>query len=131
MIRPKLAADLLITLCSCLYAQGLKPTVPGVEWERIAKPETAGYSTPKLEALRNWLKTQVTKGMVVVVGGRILFEYGDVRYVSKIASERKSVLAMLFGNYVASGKVNLRATVKEIGLDDLQASSGGRDGCRR
>src|SRR5207302_6198969 len=26
----------------------------------------------------------------------------------------------LFGNYVASGKVNLRATVKEIGLDDLQ-----------
>ena|SRR5258706_5941242 len=90
MIRPKLSAGLLITLCWCLYAQGLKPTVPGVEWEQIAKPETAGYSTPKLEALGNWLKTQVTKGMVVVVGGRVLFEYGDVKYVSKIASERRA-----------------------------------------
>jgi hypothetical protein len=96
------------------------PMIRHKVWERIAKPETAGYSTPKLEALRNWLKTQVTRGMVVVVGGRVLFEYGDLTYVSKNASERKGVLAMLFGNYVASGKVNLRATVKEMGLDDLQ-----------
>ena len=120
ILRHKLSPSLLITLGSCLYAQGLKPVVPGVEWERVAKAEAVGYSTAKLEALRNWLKTQVTKSMVVVVGGRVLFEYGDLKYVSKIASERKSVLAMLFGNYVASGKVNLRATVKEIGLDDLQ-----------
>lgn len=34
--------------------------------------------------------------MVVVVGGRVLFEYADLKYVSKIASERKSVLAMPF-----------------------------------
>src|SRR5438309_1262956 len=93
VIRHKFSPILGIALCSCLGAQDLKPVVPGVEWERIAKPEVAGYSTPKLEALRNWLKTQVTKGIVVVVGGRVLFEYGDLKYVSKIASERKSVLA--------------------------------------
>jgi CubicO group peptidase (beta-lactamase class C family) len=97
-----------------------KQIVPGTEWDLIAKPESAGYSSVKLDALRNWLKTQVTKSMLVVVGGRVLFEYGDLKYVSKIASERKSILGMLFGNYVASGKVNLRATVKEMGLDDLQ-----------
>jgi CubicO group peptidase (beta-lactamase class C family) len=110
-------ALLLLTLWSSARAAD---RVPGVEWERIPKPEDAGYSSAKLEALRAWLKTEPTKAMMAVVGGRVLFEYGDVKYVSKIASERKSILAMLFGNYVASGKVNLRATVKEIGLDDLQ-----------
>jgi hypothetical protein len=67
MIRHKFSPGLLITLGSCLYAQGLKPVVPGVEWERVARPEAVGYSTPKLEALRNWLKTQVTKSMAVLV----------------------------------------------------------------
>jgi len=41
--------------------------------------------------------------MLVVVGGYVLFEYGDVAQVSKIASVRKSVLGMLVGNYVANG----------------------------
>jgi CubicO group peptidase (beta-lactamase class C family) len=35
-----------------------------------------------------------------------------------VASVRKSVLAMLFGNYVASGKVRLEKTLKELGITD-------------
>jgi CubicO group peptidase (beta-lactamase class C family) len=58
--------------------------------------------------------------MMVVFKGRVLFEYGDVAQVSKIASVRKSVLGMLFGKYVVSGKINLASTVKELGLDDLE-----------
>src|SRR3989442_1022685 len=53
---------LLLTGCRwALAAAGwpadLKPTFPSAEWERV-KPETIGYSIPKLEALRAWLKTQ-------------------------------------------------------------------------
>jgi CubicO group peptidase (beta-lactamase class C family) len=110
----------LFFLPSNMPAEDLKPTVPAAEWERIEKPESAGYSSARLDALRNWMRTQVTQSMVVVVGGRVLFEYGDSKYVSKIASMRKSILGMLFGNYVASGRVNLRATVKQMGLDDFQ-----------
>jgi hypothetical protein len=40
--------------------------------------------------------------MMVVVGGCDLFEYGDTSRVSYLASIRKSVLAILYGNYVAS-----------------------------
>jgi hypothetical protein len=49
-----------------------------------------GYSAAKLEALRAWLKVQNTTGMLAIVGGQVLFEYGDTREVSKIASVRKA-----------------------------------------
>ncbi len=53
-------------------------TFPEGEWERVKSSETENYSSAKLGALRVWLKTQRTTGMLVVVRGRVLFEYGDV-----------------------------------------------------
>jgi CubicO group peptidase (beta-lactamase class C family) len=92
---------------------------PGAQWE-MASPESVGYSTARFDALTALLKTEATTAMVVSVHGRIIYRYGDTAYVSKIASVRKSVLSMLYGNYVASGKIDLERTVKEIGLDDSQ-----------
>ena len=57
--------------------------VPGTSWAR-ATPESVGYSTPRLEALRAWLKTLDTKAMFVAVHGR------STRAVSRAtAAERK------------------------------------------
>jgi CubicO group peptidase (beta-lactamase class C family) len=93
--------------------------VPGTEWER-AKPESLGYSSARLEALRGWLKPQQTDAMMVVVHGKVIFEYGDLSLATKVASVRKSVLGMLYGNYVFSGKIDLDKTVKELGLEDRE-----------
>jgi CubicO group peptidase (beta-lactamase class C family) len=106
------------SVASC--AEKDKPVFPGVDWERVAKPESLGYSSAKLEALRGWLKTQQTTSLVVSVGGRILFEYGDIKHVSAVASVRKSVLGMLYGKYVAAGTIDLQKTVDDLGLDDVQ-----------
>lgn len=92
---------------------------PGKDWEHV-KPEEQGYSSKKLAALRAWLETQQTTGLHVSVSGRVIFEYGDTRVVSKVASVRKSVLAMLFGNYFAQGKADGNSTVVQLGLDDVQ-----------
>jgi CubicO group peptidase (beta-lactamase class C family) len=92
---------------------------PGREWQKLKSPADAGFSTAKLEGLRGWLKTQNTTGLMVVVGGYVLFEYGDVAHVTKTASVRKSILGMLMGNYVADGKIKLHRTVKELGLEDM------------
>jgi len=35
--------------------------------------------------------------MMVVVGGRSVFEYGDLSHLSYLGSVRKSILAMLYG----------------------------------
>ena len=93
--------------------------VPGAEWTRV-RPESAGFSSERLEALRGWLKTQQTTGMMIAVHGQVIFEYGDLKVVSKVASARKSVLAMLYGNYVVSGKIDVRKTVKELGLQESE-----------
>jgi CubicO group peptidase (beta-lactamase class C family) len=93
---------------------------PGADWERFPSPDAAGYDGARLDALRTWLKTFNTTAMIVSKGGKIVFEYGDTARVSKVASVRKSVLAMLFGKYVAEGRVDLDKTVKQLGLDDKQ-----------
>jgi CubicO group peptidase (beta-lactamase class C family) len=123
-LKDRAAARIFLPLflCSCflpaLQAQDQKPVFPAANWERIAKPEDAGYSSAKLDALRVWLKTLDTKALFVSVGGRVLLDYGDSRYVSKIASARKSVLGMLYGKHVESGKIDLQKTVVELGLQD-------------
>ena len=74
--------------------------LPSDEWERINDPATAGYCADKLQLVTARAKELSTTAMMAVVGGRVLYEYGDVTTVSYLASVRKSVLAMLYGNYV-------------------------------
>jgi len=93
--------------------------VPGVEWQQTS-PESVGYSSTKLEAMRAWLKTQDTGSMMVVVQGRVIFSYGDVSHTSKIASCRKSVLGMLYGKYVLDDTIDLDKTVKQLRLGEKE-----------
>jgi CubicO group peptidase (beta-lactamase class C family) len=92
---------------------------PEKDWEKV-KPETAGYSSAKFDVLRAWLKTQRTTALHASVRGRVVFEYGDVSRVSKVASVRKSILAVLYGNYIVSGKIDPNRTVEQLGLTDVQ-----------
>jgi CubicO group peptidase (beta-lactamase class C family) len=95
------------------------PVYPGAEWERIADPASVGWSAAALDSVRARLATLPSTGFVAVVGGRVLMEYGDTKALSYLASVRKSILSMLYGNYVARGVVRLDRTVGELGLDDV------------
>ena len=110
---------LLVMAATGVHAADLQPVFPAEDWEHV-KPEAVGMSTRKFEALRGWLKTQNTTAMMVVIGGRVAFEYGDLSLVSKVASVRKSVLAMLYGKYEAEGRIDLSKTVRQLGLDDVR-----------
>ena len=115
-----LVLPLLISPPFPAYTQSADSEVyPGKEWARIDKPESAGYSTPRLQALRGWLQTLDTTGMLVVVGGKSLFEYGDLTHLSYLASARKSVLAMLYGKYVDNGTIKLGTTLRELAFNDV------------
>lgn len=91
---------------------------PGAEWEYIADPEQAGFSREKIAEVKEYLKTLPTTGLVVVSDGKILFDYGNITELSYLASVRKSVLSMLYGNYVAEGKIRLDKTLAELGIND-------------
>ncbi len=92
---------------------------PAAEWERIAA-ESVGYTANGLAAARAELATMASTGLIAVVGGRVLFEYGDLDTVSYVASVRKSVLSMLIGIYAERGVIGLDQTLDELRIDDLQ-----------
>ena len=117
--RLPLAAFLLALLGVASYpAAQIAPTFPAAQWERVASPESVGFSRAKLESVAVQAKQMATTSYVAVVNGRILADYGDTTHLFYVASVRKSVLAMLFGNYVASGKVRLDKTLKDLKLSD-------------
>jgi CubicO group peptidase (beta-lactamase class C family) len=97
----------------------LDAVFPAAEWERIAQPECAGWSRAGLARVTQTLSTMATTGMMAVVGGRVLFEYGDVEAVSYLASVRKSILSMLYGIYVDRGIIDLDETLAQNGIDDV------------
>jgi CubicO group peptidase (beta-lactamase class C family) len=112
---------LLFLACSTALAQprDTAGTYPGAEWTRWASPEAAGFDADRLEELRDYVSTLSTTGLMVVRGGQSAFEYGDLDTLSYVASVRKSVLAMLYGRYVADGTIDLGRTLANLGMDDV------------
>ena len=97
---------------------------PGKTWEETS-PESRGYSSSKLEQLKSYLRTITTTSMMVAVGGKVIFSYGDITENVKIASCRKSLLSTLYGNYVKDGTIDLDKTLAELGIDEDENSWGG------
>jgi CubicO group peptidase (beta-lactamase class C family) len=91
---------------------------PGAQWERHPEARSGG-AAEGLRALRRGLESSDTTALVAVVGGRILFEYGDTAHLSYLASARKSVLAMLYGKYVQDGTIRLGDDLARLGIDDV------------
>lgn len=102
------------------FVEGDIETVfPGDTWKRVESPESLGYNPDKLEAIHNYVETLETSAVIVVVNGRILFEHGNLVQISYLASCRKSVLAMLYGEYVTNGTILLDKSLKELGMSDV------------
>jgi CubicO group peptidase (beta-lactamase class C family) len=99
---------------------------PGASWERVAVPESVGFSSAGLAVVRQYIRStaaawpkRTPTGLMVVVGGKVLLDYGDTAEVSYVASVRKSILAMLFGKYVAQGRIRLDDTLADLHIDDV------------
>jgi len=92
-----------------------EPVFPGVDWER----ETNGLSPETVRGVDAFVHTLDTTGLMVVRHGRVIYEYGDVTRLSYLASARKSVLSMLYGRYVAAGKIRLDATLADLDMSDV------------
>jgi CubicO group peptidase (beta-lactamase class C family) len=98
------------------FAQGV---FPGKTWEKIQNPEEWGYSLDKLEAAKAFAERGQTAAVVIVVDGKILYEWGEVERDFITHSTRKSFLSTLYGKYVRNGIIDLDLTMKELGIDDV------------
>jgi len=98
------------------------PTFPGEAWEYVQPRDLADYGWDRqgLRTAFEFLRDSAnTTGLVVVDRGRIVFEFGDIEELSYIASVRKSILAMLYGDWVEKGVIELETTIGALGMDDI------------
>lgn len=93
-------------------------TFPGKEWDYVQLNEN--WNSEGLETFRDYIidSTKIT-GLVVAHKGEIIFEYGDIKENSYIASCRKSVLSILYGKYVEDGTIDLDKTIEALKIDDV------------
>ena len=110
----------VLTAIGC--ASEPKAVYPGEAWESYSDIEAAGFSADGLAALEAAIAAGNTHSMMVIRNGRIVYSYGDVTQTegTYLASVRKSILAMLMGEHVKSGAININATLAELGVDDVQ-----------
>ena len=117
-MKPKIDRFLLpvlLLLVSSARLNAAELVYPGLDWER----DTKGLSPESVRGVDAFVRTLDTTGLMVVQHGRVIYEFGDVTRLSYLASARKSVLSMLYGPYVASRKIRLDATLKDLGMSDL------------
>lgn len=91
---------------------------PGHDWNR-AEPDALGWSRSGLAAARAWSEQVAPSAAVMVVQhGQVVAEWGDTQTKSNLHSVRKSLLSALIGIAVAESKIDLRATLDTLGIDD-------------
>ena len=102
-------------LASARSAAADQTAFPGGTWATgPAVPPAAGFA--KVEQA---LSALPSTAMMVVQGGRVVWQWGEVAEISYLASARKSILSMLYGRAVMDGTIDLDRTVGDIGINDV------------
>lgn len=95
-------------------------TYPEEEWEMMDNVSDFGWDQEKINQLY-WYAVDSTNatGIIIIQSGKMIYDYGDTHELSYIASVRKSMLSMLYGEYVENGTINLKKTLEELEIDDI------------
>lgn len=125
--RPRLAAlasDLETTMghvnrrefvlgtTAALAAAVARPLAPA------AAARQGRWSEEKLAAFVGQARELGVLGVVCLADGKTIVSDGDVSKPLRIASVRKSILNALYGTAMTRQKINLDATMAELGIDD-------------
>jgi CubicO group peptidase (beta-lactamase class C family) len=88
----------------------------------LIAPEAAGWSSAKLEQAKAFSDRIGSAAVMVLYDGRVLVSWGQVARKYKVHSIRKPFLGALFGIYAGRGKIDLDATLEQLGIDDIPPS---------
>ncbi len=92
-----------------------KAAFTGKAWET----DNSSFDQAKLEALTQFIQDNLnTTGVVAIHKGKMIYQYGNIKKVSYIASCRKSVISMLYGKHIDNGTIDLNQTIGELGITE-------------
>lgn len=103
-----------------LVAPQASAQFPGEQWEWLDRAEVkeAGWSRKKLKEAREFSAGLNTDAVMIVTRGKILDAWGAVDQKFNVHSIRKSFLSALCGIQVAEDRLDLGATMRQLGIDD-------------
>lgn len=111
---------LLLSFCSC-SDETTSPEVEDNQLEYVT-PEEVGYSSELLEDAKQLAQQSGYAAVMALYDGKVFFSYGEITKKYLCHSIRKPFLNSLCGIYVAQGKINIDATLEELGIDDIPPS---------
>jgi CubicO group peptidase (beta-lactamase class C family) len=115
---PFLLSITILTVQVLAFAQGY----PAKDWERVKDPGRVGWSVSDLKKAQQYASTIQTAGVMVVLDGKVLYEWGDISTRYNVHSIRKSFLSALYGIYIKEGLIDPKATMRQLGIDDNEPS---------
>lgn len=99
-------------------SHGIVENYPEAAFETTT-PEAAGWSIEKLAEAKAWSRQIApTAAVMIIQHGRVVAEWGDTAVKSNLHSVRKSLLSALIGIAVEEHKIDLGATIGNLGIDD-------------
>jgi hypothetical protein len=85
-----------------------------------AEPETMGFSSHKLELLKSHLEESGASSMLLMVKGKVIFDWGETDRKHTVHSIRKCLLNSLYGIAVAENIIDTTMTMRELGIKDIE-----------
>lgn len=91
---------------------------PGKTWQLANSPEKVGWSSERLAVARTYGNAIHTSAVMIVQGGEVVDQWGDVEKRLTSYSVRKSLISALYGIYSAEGVIDVNETLEHLGIDD-------------
>jgi hypothetical protein len=83
---------------------------PGGSWGQLSSSEKAGWSKEKLDAAQAYADSIHSSAVMIVKGGEVVDQWGDIDKKILTYSVRKSLLGALYGIYSAEGVIDINQT---------------------
>ena len=84
-----------------------------------AEPEAKGYSSEKLNLLKDHLTQSGSSSMIIMIDGEVIFEWGETNKKHLIHSMRKAMLNSLYGIAISKHQIDTTMTLRELGINDI------------
>ena len=87
-------------------------------WRYTSSLEAARWSGEKLVAAHEYADLIHSSAVMIVQGGEVVDQWGDIDKKISSDSIRKSLISALYGIYSAEGVIDINQTLEQLGIDD-------------
>ena len=87
----------------------------------IIEPSEKGFSKNKLDSLGNFLDSNGSSSLMILVDGKVIYDWGESNKKLLVHSIRKALLNSLYGIYIDNGTIDTSLTLRELKIEDIDS----------